>query len=189
GLAERDGSPWPLACDRSKPLNQCSSAEKGGVACKSAVAQLPQWAGIVQRVCARACDLYLNAAECQPCGSAVQRAVLAGTPGATVLGTHMLFGAAAARLRACLRFAGGLRAAAGAIAFTLAFAAAAPAWSACLTSTLVLAAPPYTNSQCITPPADNDGIQATGSTYTLNNSGDITVQSTVAKALPTAAIN
>src|SRR5215470_7453051 len=97
----------------------------------------------------------------------------------------MLFGAVAARLRACLRYAGS----AGVIAFTLAVGAAAPAWSACLTSTLVLAAPPYTNAQCITPPADNNGIQATGSSYTLNNSGDITVQSTVAKALPTAAIN
>jgi hypothetical protein len=56
--------------------------------------------------------------------------------------------------------------------------AAAPAWSACLTSTLVLAAPPYTNSQCITPPVNNDGIDSTGSTYTLNNSGAITIEST-----------
>lgn len=65
-----------------------------------------------------------------------------------------------------------------AAAFTLAVisGATAPAWSACLTSTLVLSAPPYTNSQCITPPADNDGLDATGSTYTLNNSGAITVQ-------------
>jgi outer membrane autotransporter protein len=66
---------------------------------------------------------------------------------------------------------------------------ASAAWSACLTSTLVLTSPPYTNTQCITPPADNDGIQATGTTYTLNNSGDITVRSTVNKAQPTAAIN
>jgi uncharacterized protein with beta-barrel porin domain len=66
-----------------------------------------------------------------------------------------------------------------AAAFTLAVisGATAPAWSACLTSTLVLSAPPYTNSQCITPPPDNDGLDATGSTYTLNNSGAITVQS------------
>jgi uncharacterized protein with beta-barrel porin domain len=67
-----------------------------------------------------------------------------------------------------------------AAAFTLAVigGATAPAWSACLTSTLVLSAPPYTNSQCITPPSDNDGIRSTGTTYTLNNSGDITIQST-----------
>jgi outer membrane autotransporter protein len=98
----------------------------------------------------------------------------------------MGFGTAAARLRGCMR---GFRATLGAVAFALALGAAAPAWSACLTSTLVLNAPPYNNTQCITPPADNDGIQATGTTYTLNNSGDITVRSTVAKALPTAAIN
>lgn len=100
----------------------------------------------------------------------------------------MLFGAAA-RLRRCLQVAGGFRAAAVAVAFALAFGAAAPAWSACLTATLVLAGPPYTNSNCITPPPDNNGITATGTTYTLNNSGDITVKSTVAKAFPTAAIN
>jgi hypothetical protein len=67
-----------------------------------------------------------------------------------------------------------------AAAFTIAVvgSAAVPAWSACLTSTLVLTAPPYTNSQCITPPSDNDGIRSTGSTYTLNNSGAITIEST-----------
>src|ERR1700674_4883917 len=90
----------------------------------------------------------------------------------------MLFGAAGARFGARLRCAGGCRRAAGAVAFALALGAATPAWSACLTSTLVLTAPPYTNSQCITPPSDNDGIRSTGSTYTLNNSGDITIQST-----------
>jgi outer membrane autotransporter protein len=100
----------------------------------------------------------------------------------------MLFGGAA-RLRGYLRFAIDFRAATGAFVLALAFGAAAPAWSACLTATLVLAAPPYTNSQCITPSPDNNGITATGTTYTLNNSGDITVKSTVAKAFPTAAIN
>ena len=53
-----------------------------------------------------------------------------------------------------------------------------PASAACLTSTLFMPPAPYTNTQCITPPSDNDGINATGSTYTLNNSGAITIQST-----------
>ncbi len=100
----------------------------------------------------------------------------------------MLFGGVA-RLRAYLRFRHSLRVAAGLAVFALTFGAAAPAWSACLTATLVLAAPPYTNANCITPPPDNNGITATGTTYTLNNSGDITVKSTVSKAIPTAAIN
>jgi outer membrane autotransporter protein len=100
----------------------------------------------------------------------------------------MPFGTAA-RLRRCLQVAGRFRAAAVAVAFALAFGAAAPAWSACLTATLVLAGPPYTNSNCITPPTDNNGITATGSTYTLNNSGDITVKSAVPKPSPEAAIS
>lgn len=70
------------------------------------------------------------------------------------------------------------RALAAAFAIAIIGGAAAPAWSACLTSTLVLTAPPYTNSECITPPSDNDGIRSTGSTYTLNNSGAITIEST-----------
>jgi uncharacterized protein with beta-barrel porin domain len=82
------------------------------------------------------------------------------------------------------------RALAAALTIAVVGGAAAPAWSACLTSTLVLAAPPYTNSQCITPPVNNDGIDSTGSSYTLNNSGAITVQATLPKGVtPTDAID